>query len=110
MDAKKVELVAHHSCLCAQHPFKRARASHGVIRRTTSPHCSADHRLCPRPCAGSASNLAAFFRSFLLSFREDLSRWSLDKFVDKSWLEEGELPIQLFWEARILSLLQAGEP
>src|SRR5215210_726917 len=24
--------------------------------------------------------------------------------------KEGELPIQLFWEARILSLLQAGEP
>src|SRR5215203_5472860 len=72
MDGKNVELVAHHCCFCAHHPFKRIRASPRVIRRTTSRYYSADHRICPRHCAGSTSNLAACFRSFLLSFRESL--------------------------------------
>src|SRR5215210_8816096 len=61
MDAKNVEFVAHHSSLCAQHPFECVGVSDGATWRAQSPYRSPDHRLYPYPRAGSLSFLPAGF-------------------------------------------------
>src|SRR5215217_1035163 len=59
MDAKKVELLGHHCCLCTQLPFRITWAAFCTGGRTEGPYRSNGGSGTPHHSAGSASLLSA---------------------------------------------------